>query len=91
MKTDKYFEASPKQNCKRALHVYIDLNISLRNIRDHLSNPNAVVEDVRGTYLQIAKCFLLTVSHFLTFTSVIKKNYITQLWGKMLILKNNDF
>lgn len=90
IKTDKYFEASPKQNCRRALHVYGDLTISLGSVRDHLSNPNAVVEDMRGTNLQIAKCLLLIVSHSLTFTSFIKKNYITQLWGKMLILKNND-
>ena len=71
MKTDQYFEASPKQNFKRALQVYCDLIISLGSVRDHLSNPNAVVEDIRSINLQMAKCFLLIVSNFLTFTSLI--------------------
>ena len=71
MKTDQYFEASPKQNFKRALQVYCDLIISLGSVRDLLSNSNAVVEDIRNIKLQMAKCFLLNVSHFLTFTSLI--------------------
>ena len=82
IKTDKYFEASPKQNCRRALHVYGDLTISLGSVRDHLSNPNAVVEDMRGTNLQIAKCLLLIVSHSLTFTSFIKKIISLNYGGK---------
>lgn len=85
MKTDKHFEASPKQNCKRALQVYGDLNISLESVRDHLSNPNVVAEDIRSNNFQIAKGFLLIVSHFLTFTSLIKKKIISLNYGENVI------
>lgn len=64
----KYFEANPPENCRKALHIYLDINLSLRSIPNNLLNVAVDFEDLRNVSIRIAGCFLLMVRFNPVFT-----------------------
>ncbi|CAC5384453.1 unnamed protein product [Mytilus coruscus] len=55
---DELLETNPLDNCEKALHMYLDLNISIITMRENLSDPGSIVEYINSISMQIARCFM---------------------------------
>ena len=64
----KYFEANPQENCRKALHMYLDINLSLRSIPYNLQSVPVDFEDLTNVSIRIAGCFQLMVRFNPVFT-----------------------
>ena len=68
IEAQKYLKANPEENCRKALHIYLDINLSLRSIPDNLQNVPVDFEDLANVSIRIAGCFLLMVRFNPVFT-----------------------
>ncbi|XP_052090314.1 uncharacterized protein LOC127726982 [Mytilus californianus] len=63
---DELLETNTLDNCEKALHVYLDLNISIITMRKNLSDPGSIVEYINSISMQIARCFM-----FMSFLEIV--------------------
>ncbi|CAC5384456.1 unnamed protein product [Mytilus coruscus] len=56
---DESLDTDPLANCRRSLHVYLDLNISVITMVENSIDPGHIVEESRSISMQIAVCFHL--------------------------------
>lgn len=58
---DASLDMDPFANCRRTLHVYLDLNTSLITIAENAIDPGCIVEEPSSISIKISECFLLMV------------------------------
>jgi hypothetical protein len=68
IEAQKYLVANPEENCRKAQHIYLDINLSLRSIPDNLQTVPVDFEDLTNVSIRIAGCFLLMVRFNPVFT-----------------------
>ncbi|VDI63500.1 ribonuclease R [Mytilus galloprovincialis] len=56
---DASLDMDPFANCRRTLHVYLDLNTSLITIAENAIDPGCIVEEPSSISIKISECFLL--------------------------------
>jgi hypothetical protein len=54
IEAQKYLKANPEENCRKALHIYLDINLSLRSIPDNLQNVPIDFEDLTNVSIRMA-------------------------------------
>ncbi|CAG2250012.1 unnamed protein product [Mytilus edulis] len=54
---DESLDMDPFANCRRTLHVYLDLNTSLITMADHSIDPGRIVKEPSCISIKISECF----------------------------------